>query len=163
MLTNYSEQRITTINQNMFYREFTFDKNDFRASDDNKVELADNVIWLDDLLILIQIKERNHADAKTDQEKWFQNKVLKKAKNQLKNSLKFLKEEQHIFISNPLGQTFDLKTADIRKIHNLIIYHLNEAPTSSVSVVKMYRCTDGTFIHVIESRDYSNLCRYCKR
>lgn len=144
MLTNYSEQRITTINQNMFYREFTFDKNDFRASDDNKVELADNVIWLDDLLILIQIKERNHADAKTDQEKWFQNKVLKKAKNQLKNSLKFLKEEQHIFISNPLGQTFDLKTADIRKIHNLIIYHLNEAPTSSVSVVKMYRCTDGT-------------------
>ena len=51
----------------MFYREFTFDKNDFRASDGNKVELADNVIWLDDLLILIQIKERNHADAKTDQ------------------------------------------------------------------------------------------------
>ena len=160
MLTNNSEQIITTINLNMFYREFTFDKNDFRASDGNKVELADNVIWLDDLLILIQIKERNHADAKTDQVKWFQNKVLKKAKNQVKNSLKFLKEEQHIYISNPLGQTFDLKTADIRKVHNLIIYHLNEAPTSSVSAVKMYRCTDGTFIHVIESRDYGNLCRY---
>ena len=104
------------------------------------------MIWLDDLLILIQIKERNHADAKTDQEKWFQNKILKKAKNQVKNSLRFLKEEQHIYISNPLGQTFDLKTADIWKVHNLIIYHLNEAPTSSVSAVKMYRCTDGTFI-----------------
>ena len=89
MLTNNSEQIITTINLNMFYREFTFDKNDFRASDGNKVELADNVIWLDDLLILIQIKERNHADAKTDQGKWFQNKVLKKAKNQVKNSLVF--------------------------------------------------------------------------
>lgn len=160
MLTNTSEQIITAINQNIFYREFTFDKNDFRTSKGNRVELADNVIWLADLLILVQIKERNKADAKTEQKQWFQNKVLKKAKNQVKTSLKLLKEEQHIYISNPIGQTFDLKTADIRKIHNLIIYHLHEAPDPSVSAIKMYRCTDGTFIHIIESWDYSNLCRY---
>lgn len=102
-----------------FYREFTFDKNDFRASDGNKVELADNVIWLDDLLILIQIKERNPDEIKVDQWRWFQNKVLKKAKNQVKKSLQLLNEEQHIFISIPLGQSFDLKTADIKRIHNL--------------------------------------------
>lgn len=160
MLTNTSEQIVTSINLNMFYREFTFDKNVFRASNGNRVELADNVIWIEDLLILIQIKERNHNDAKTDPGRWFQNKVLKKAKNQIKTSLKLLKDEQHIIISNPLGQMLDLKTADIHRIHNLIIYHLNDDPMVSVSAVNMYRCSNGTFIHIIESRDYYNLCRY---
>lgn len=160
MLTNTSERLVTLINMNVFYREFTFDKNDFRASDGNRVELADSVIWLDELLILVQVKERNLDDAKTDQWTWFQNKVLKKAKNQVKKSLHFLKEEQQIIISNSLGQTFDLKNADIRKIHSLIIYHLNEESIARVAAIKMYRCTDGTFIHVIECRDYGYLCRY---
>ena len=59
MLSNLSEKEITQINQNVFFKEFTFDKNDFIIDGHNKVELADNVLWLDDLMIVIQIKEKD--------------------------------------------------------------------------------------------------------
>ena len=50
MLSNQSEQEITQINQNVFFKEFTFDKNDFIIDNRNKVELADNVLWLDEFV-----------------------------------------------------------------------------------------------------------------
>lgn len=160
MLTNSSEKILTDINQNIFYREFTFDKNDFYTMAGNKVELADNVIWLEDWIILIQIKERNADEAKVSQVKWFENKVLKKAKQQIKQGLRMLNSEEQVNVTNSLGQTFNLRTADIRKIHNLIIYHLNEDPHPDVAGVKMYNCTDGTFVHIISSIDYKYLCHF---
>ena len=151
MLTNSSEKILTDINQNIFYREFTFDRNDFYTMAGNKVELADNVIWLQDWMILIQIKERNADEAKVSQIKWFENKVLKKAKQQIKQSLRMMHSEEQVNVSNSLGQTFNLRTAEIRNIHNLIIYHLNEEPNPDVAGVKMYNCTDSTFVHIISS------------
>lgn len=37
---------------------------------------------------------------------------------------------------------------------------MDEKPIASITAVKMYRCSDGTFIHVVYSNDYSCLCRY---
>lgn len=52
-----SENLVAGISSNVFYKEFTFDKNDFYP-EDGKKELADTVLWLDDLLFIIQVKER---------------------------------------------------------------------------------------------------------
>ena len=44
MLTNQSEQKVTQVNQNVFYKEFTFSKNDFRSESKGEiVELADRL------------------------------------------------------------------------------------------------------------------------
>jgi len=160
MLTNSSEKFLTDINQNIFYREFTFDRNDFYTMAGNKVELADNVILLEEWMILIQIKERNVDEAKVSQVKWFENKVLKKAKQQIKQGLRMLNSEEQINVTNSLGLTINLRIADIRNIHNLIIYHLNEDPHPDVAGVKMYNCADGTFVHIISSIDYKYLCHF---
>ena len=85
-----SKDLVTRISSNVFYKEFTFHKNNFITPHGQK-ELADNVLWIDDLLFLIQVKERNASEVKTtvEENKWFENTVLKKAKNQIKDSLSF--------------------------------------------------------------------------
>lgn len=66
-----SEDLVTRISSNVFYKEFTFHKNNFITPRGQK-ELADNVLWIDDLLFLIQVKERNASEVKTtvEENKW---------------------------------------------------------------------------------------------
>lgn len=47
------EEDIAGLNEFFFFREFTISKNTFRPKPHTEVEFADNVIWLDDLAILI--------------------------------------------------------------------------------------------------------------
>ena len=159
MLSNYSEKVITHINQNVFFKEFTFDKNDFIVDNGNKVELADNVLWLDDLLMIIQIKERNSTNGETSIEKWFENKVLKKAKNQIKNTIQLLDTQKSIVITNGHDQQSKIIRSDIKQIHNIIIYHPTTEPPETIYKHKYYLSRDKIFIHIITSEDYSNLCR----
>lgn len=160
MLSNFSEKIITQINQNVFFKEFTFDKNDFIVANNNKVELADNVLWIDDLLIIIQIKEKDNKIEGTPIEKWFENKVLKKAKNQIKNTLRFLDTQRSIAISNGHDQQFEIIRSNIHQIHNVIIYHPTIAPPETVYKHKFYLSKDKIFIHIFTSEDYSHICRY---
>ena len=54
-MTN-SESIISQINSNVFFKEFTFSKNDFKELNTNqKLEFADNVVWLDTLFFIYQI------------------------------------------------------------------------------------------------------------
>lgn len=160
MLQTYSEKIITQINQNIFFKEFTFDKNDFVVAAGHKVELADNVLWLDELLIVIQIKEKEDKAGGTPIEKWFENKVLKKAKNQIRNTLQLLNTQHSIAIANGRGQQFEIRRSEIRQLRNIVIYHPTATPPESVYSHKSYSCRDGVFIHIFTSEDYSHLCRY---
>lgn len=52
-MKNKAENSISTINTNVFFNEFTFCKNDFKALNSKlQLEFADNVVWLDDLLFI---------------------------------------------------------------------------------------------------------------
>ena len=87
-----------------FFKEFTFDKNEFYP-EDGKKELADNIVSLDELLFVYQIKERNSKTAQGKADNWFQNKVLKKAKDQIKDTIKYLLKYDQIPIENRRNQT----------------------------------------------------------
>lgn len=160
MLTTESEKIVTQINQNVFYKEFTFDKNDIIVGNGQSKELADNVLWLDGMMIVIQIKERNSDDGVCSLESWFENKVLKKAKNQIKRTLDILNSHEGIFIKNGHNQQFEIKREDIKQIHNLIIYYTREEPSSYINSHKYYTSEDGTFMHIFHSEDYLNICNY---
>ena len=57
-------------------------------------EIQKNLLWLDNLLFIIQIKERNIDKEKSEESdnNWFRNKVVKKATKQISNSINFLKQ-----------------------------------------------------------------------
>lgn len=75
------EDYVAQINENFFFKEFSFSRNKFSPLPKSKLEFADHVIWLDDLLITFQLKERNISGTHTrgSETNWFNNKVLKAA------------------------------------------------------------------------------------
>lgn len=52
------EDDLAAINEDYFFREFTFSKTTFRPDPNQEVELADSIIWIDEFLIVFQVKER---------------------------------------------------------------------------------------------------------
>lgn len=158
MLSNQSEQEITQINQNVFFKEFTFDKNDFIIDNRNKVELADNVLWLDDLLIIIQIKEKD-SEGCSSVEDWLKNKVFNKAKNQIKSTLRYLYEHKTISIANGHNDNHILDIQKIVSVHSVVIYKIDDWKKES-EIAKKYITRDNCFIHFISLDDYMQVCRY---
>lgn len=99
------ENRVGQLNASYFFQEFTFSKNTFKPNPNSELELADSVVWLDDLLIVSQVKERNApADTTPESErKWFEDEIVKKATRQIRDTLSYLKEYSEIELSNNRG------------------------------------------------------------
>ncbi|SEC66742.1 hypothetical protein SAMN04489761_3448 [Tenacibaculum sp. MAR_2009_124] len=156
---NISEQLVTEINTQVFFREFTFSKNEFYP-EDGKKELADNILILDNLLFIIEIKERNLEKAKESTENWFKNKVLNKAKKQIKKTSKYLKKYDIIPIKNGRNQTIDISKVEIQDINNLIIYKCDSKLNEEYKKLKFYESKTDGLIHIFNINDYSNICKY---
>lgn len=157
-----SEDITSKINSHLFFSEFTFDENDFYPSDGKK-ELADNVLWLDDLLIIIQIKERNRKDVKTktDENNWFKNTVLKKAKRQIKNSLDYFNTYDEILIKNRRERLIDISSVNMNEVRKLIIYKPNSNLLDFKNRrLKFYVSNEVGNIHLFELEDYYWICRF---
>lgn len=160
MPTTKSEDIVSQINLNVFFKEFTFSKNDFKDLDTNQqLEFADNVVWLDDLFFIYQIKERE-GDSTNDL-KWFENKVLKKAVKQIKSTLKYISNYPEIFIENEKGHKLDITKAkkcdDPKKI---IIYTPLDNFPESQRHLKFYNSSEIGLIHLFHSEDYYWICKY---
>lgn len=154
-----SENNVTSINESIFYKEFTFAKNEFYPKDGTK-ELADNVMILDDLLFVIQIKERNAKNSNVSLEKWFENKVLKKAKDQIKNTLEYLIKYEEIPIKNRQNQTIDISKVDTKRINKLIIYQSDDDLKREYKFMKFYESRINGNINIFSIEDYYWICKY---
>ncbi len=159
---NNSEILIADINKNKFFKEFTFSKNNFQSATKNKeLEFADNVVWIEDILLLIQIKDRNPKNAKSAKKEnnWFKNKVLTKGKKQIEDSIEFLNSASNIIIENERGSKIcisDAKDSDVRKI---IIYSSSDKLSKIRRLQKYCKSDKVGFIHLLNSIDYKWLCR----
>src|ERR1041384_612839 len=94
------EEYFALLNKNIFLREFSFSKNKFKPNPNEELELADHVVWIDNLLIAYQLKEREAGgDASADGERrWFERKVISKGTRQIRDTLKYLHEHPNIKI-----------------------------------------------------------------
>lgn len=155
-----SENIIAQINKGVFFKEFTFSKTDFKALDSNQeLEFADNVVWLDDLFFIFQIKEREINS--NDDEKWFKNKVLKIAVRQIKSTLKYIQDYPEINIENEKGHKLDItKARESKNIKKIIIYSPNENFSEELQQIKFYESYEVGLIHLFHSEDYYWICRY---
>lgn len=155
-----SESLITQINTNVFFKEFTFDKNEFYPDRGNKKELADNILCLNNLLFVLQIKERNSEKAKGTIDSWFKNKILKKAKNQIKDTISFFNEYDSLPILNGRNQSIDIAKVNHHGIHKLIVYKTEETLNEKNKNVKFYESQDVGNIHILNYKDYYWICKY---
>lgn len=161
MATTESEHIVTSISSNVFFKEFTFDKNQFK-SDKVELELADNVLWLDDLLFVIQVKERNPKEVKTsvEENKWY-HKVIKKAKKQIGDSLTFLKTYDGIKIKNLRQHEIEISKPNLELINKVIVFMPNSDLISEENrFTKFYESTEVGNVHIFHIEDYQWVCKY---
>lgn len=161
-MTTQSENIVSKISSNVFFKEFTFDKNDFYP-ENGKKELADTVLWLGDLLFIIQVKERNPSEIKSEVEenKWFENTVLKKAKVQIADSIEYLNKYAEIKIKNVRNHSIDISKANKIGINKVIVYMPNNSPISSEKKsIKFYESSKSGNIHIFNVEDYLWVCKF---
>lgn len=154
-----SENLISYINSNVFFREFTFSKNDFKdLNSKQQLEFADNVVWLEDIFLIYQIKEKDN-DSSND-EKWFQNKILNKAVKQIKSTLKFLENYPEINIENEKGHKLNITAAKIYDSKRIIIYKPTNDFPKNLRQLKFYESLEIGLIHLIHYEDYKWICNF---
>lgn len=158
-MTN-SEKIVSQINSNVFFKEFTFSKNDFKELDSNqKLEFADNVVLLDDLLFLYQVKEQDKNSSNT--KNWFENKVLKKAVRQIKSSLEYISKYPEILIENEKGHKLNITEAKkCTDVKNIIIYQPKNDFPEVLRRQKFYVSSQIGPVHLFHFEDYYWICKY---
>jgi len=149
------EKRIAAIARTIFLPEFSFAANRFQVEKDGEVELADHVVWVDDLLIAIQMKER---EAKLPEANWFENKIVKKATKQVRDTLSFLNKYREIVIENQRGHRFRLEPARLARKFMVVVY---EEPASILYRARPnhYISRTAGLIHLLRSSDLLDVCR----
>lgn len=160
-MKNDLENTISKNNEFFFFREFSYSKNKFSPEPKNEYELADHVVWLDDLLITYQVKERHEVNEINEQTEisWFENKVIKKAKKQISDTVKYLNKYSKIEIENERGHRFNIATASITNFDKIICYNPHDLLPSSYKQIKHYLSSKVGFIHILQLKDYIGICK----
>jgi hypothetical protein len=153
------EELVSRTNEFYFLREFTFSTARFCPPTQSEVELADAVIWLDDLAVVFQVKERSEgADISADAEnRWFENKVVGKATRQVRNTLNYLNQYDPVSVTNNYGQTVPLSVRGIRTMHKVIVYL--EKNLYPVCRPKFHLSRTAGLMHLIPADDYMGIVR----
>jgi hypothetical protein len=143
----------------LYLEEFAFAANRFSPPDGSEVELADAVVSLDDTLLIFQIKERSMTSARNAESEraWFNNKVLKEAKNQVRDTARFLSSLNDIPIANERGRVFNLAASHYREVIKIIVYQASEALPLDCQDIRFYRSREAGYIHILSYADYVRL------
>ncbi len=156
------EATIATENSKFFTREFTFSAAPFRNDAGQEVELCDGAIWLDELLILFQLKERNlqHASRESQKEQiWFKKQIEQKAVGQFVATLRYLREESSLPLTNRRGQKLDVAKAHPTAIHLVALYAPSNAlPNEAIHKKGRVSLRLGKFVHFFHLGDYHAMC-----
>ncbi|MBS1859847.1 MAG: hypothetical protein JST11_31040 [Acidobacteria bacterium] len=159
-MSNLLEQFTAELNSHFFLGEFSFDKNQFRASSGQELELADHLIALPEAIFVFQIKERDPSAPTEDAavEDWFHHKVLKKGCGQIADSINFLRDQPRLLVKNRRGHQHDLASLD-RTIIPLLLYSSGTTLPASISPIRHHISRRAGFVHVLHIRDYYHLCQ----
>ncbi len=150
------EEIVSRTNKSIFFKEFTFSKNNFYPKPSGELEFADNVVWLDNIFLVYQVKERDSKSVKdkVSEENWFNSKVLKKAKNQIKDTLNYLESYEEINVINERGHTFNIAAGTKQYIKKIILYSASEYLPTNLRLLKSYMSKKVGLVHLLAIDDY---------
>ncbi len=155
------EDYISRLNENIFFKEFSFSRNQFSPAQGVELEFADHVIWLDDLFITFQIKRREYSDDHTEasEANWFEKKVLRKATQQIRDTIHFLDAHDKINIINARGHSFDVIAAKTNKSFHMVLYAHDHCLPEKYKRKKFHISSSAGFIHLMSIEDYLGICQ----
>lgn len=155
------EEFVAAINLNIFLREFSFSENTFSPRPGAEVEFADHVVWVGDILMLYQLKERAQGrDATPDSERrWFRKKVLGNATRQVRDTLRYLDVQPEIVITNQRGHRLNVKDFSSGRVVRIVIYAAGHGLPEDCRRVRQHVSSSGGFMHVVAQPDYLGICR----
>jgi hypothetical protein len=158
---NKAEEYVNFVNDNIFLKEFTYSDNEIKINA-GKIELADNIVWVDNFLFLIQIKYRNPSAAKDvqDEIKWFKNKIEKIAKGQIKKSIQNISKYPDYAIKSNSGNEVAISNMPIENARKLIVYLSNDNLPDTQKAIKFYKSQDVGLIHLFHLSEYKWLFEY---
>jgi hypothetical protein len=148
------EDLISSENGVTFWKEFVFSNLKFKVPA-GEVELADNLVWFGDFAIVMQMKERETPTEDPEKErKWFKQKVLRDAKDQIKDSLGYLRQQGAIEVGNARGHSIEVRHDELRDIKSVILYKAGPALPPDSRSVQFYESANAGFIHIFAETDY---------
>jgi hypothetical protein len=156
-----SERLLTDLNNSVFFKEFTYAQNELRHPAGDTKELADNVVWLDDLLIVYQVKGRDASavqDVNTE-ENWFEKKVNVLAKKQIRDTISFFDTYNSLPVVNERGQQIDIIEAGVNHLVKIIIYDPKSELLAHKRQIKFLESRSAGLIHLFQIKDYSLICK----
>lgn len=145
-----SEKICQDINRKFYFDDFVLN-NLYYWKDGIKMEICDGLIEFDGIYLIIQIKERNENDD-SNNEKWIQQKVYKKAVSQIKNTIAIIKTIPNLIVEDMYGQKVEINPNN--QILPIIIFkndNLNDYR-------KVYHSRSLDFnINIFSLKDYSKM------
>ncbi len=157
---NALERYTSKLNSNVFFREFSFSRNKFSPEPRKELDFADHVVWIDDLFFAFQSKHRNISTDTNpeDEEKWFNNKVIREATKQIRDTLRYLREYKEIYLTNDRNHAFNIATAKLNSIDKIVLYSAHEVLPIKCRNKKYHKSSSAGFIHFIHIEDYIEIC-----
>lgn len=152
-----SEELLSAFSENFFFKELVFDSLHFTPDGGSEVELADLLINLGDIIIAIQLKERNEKHQTHDIDKemiWFQKKC-KAAKSQVKDTLEFISSGELPAFTNKRGQRVFF-SSDAEMIP-LVVFK-NDTIISYPHLLEKHS-DEGININCMSFEDFEKMCR----
>lgn len=110
-----SEKIVYKLTKKHFFDLYVYHNQNIRDENGDK-EIDDVLILFNNTIISIQIKERNYEKSKTidiqSENKWFENKVLKKSNKQHKQTLQYLTKYSIEFCNEDTKRIIDFKNSN---------------------------------------------------
>lgn len=152
-----SEQLLSAFSEDYFFKELVLDDLWFTPPGSTKVELADLLINLGDIIVVIQLKERNEADQTNDlneENKWFADRC-KSAKKQVKNTLQYISSGVLPAFMNKRGQSVQLRPDAV--VIPLVVFENSQLVDYPPLLRK--HSESGMDINCMSLADYREMCR----
>lgn len=162
MIDRPVEQLISQVLHSLvFFEEFVFARNKFKPPAGTELELADAVVALDDVLLVMQIKERDLTKQGNEgaECKWFDRKVVRAGTKQIRDTINHLQAHLEIKLPNERGRFFNLAADCYTEIIKFVIYRGSHNLPHDRRSKKFHRSKEGGFIHLIEADDYLNTAK----
>ena len=145
-----SEKICQDINRKFYFDDFVL-TNLYYVKDGIKMEICDGLIEFEDRYIIIQIKERNSQE-NTNNQKWLDRKVYKKATSQIKDTIDIINQIDNLIVQDLYGQQVEIdKTKSILPI----IVFKNEEILDYQRVY--YSSTKNININIFSEKDYETM------
>ncbi len=150
------ENEINCLNEYFFFKEFTYSKNIFKRSDSQEVEIADSIVYLDEVSFVFQLKERNDSFHSTPEKErnWFKKKVLRLATKQIRDTVSYIRDYQHVILSNNRGDIVDVSLNKLKNPHKLVVYKSSDLLPEDCENKKFHISGAVGVIHILPARDY---------